>query len=56
MCSERPYSVAMMPERAVEELRRGAGTQFDPAVVAGFEQVLARSATAGTRGQAGGAG
>jgi diguanylate cyclase (GGDEF)-like protein len=40
MISERPYSVAMMPERAIEELRRGAGTQFDPRVVAAFERVV----------------
>jgi two-component system cell cycle response regulator len=39
MVSERPYSVAMRPSRALEELRRGAGTQFDPEVVAAFEQV-----------------
>jgi diguanylate cyclase (GGDEF)-like protein len=39
MVSERPYSVAMRPSRALEELRRSAGTQFDPEVVAAFEQV-----------------
>jgi len=39
MVSERPYSVAMRPPRALEELRRGAGSQFDPEVVAAFEQV-----------------
>jgi two-component system, cell cycle response regulator len=39
MVSERPYSVAMRPSRALEELRRGAGSQFDPGVVAAFEQV-----------------
>ena len=33
MIAERPYSVAMVPGRALEELRRGAGSQFDPAVV-----------------------
>ncbi|HWA54900.1 MAG TPA: HD domain-containing phosphohydrolase [Solirubrobacterales bacterium] len=42
MVSERPYSVAMRPPRALEELRRGAGTQFDPKVVAAFEQVAER--------------
>jgi diguanylate cyclase (GGDEF)-like protein len=40
MVSERPYSVAMRPPRALEELRRGAGTQFDPGVVAAFSQVV----------------
>jgi diguanylate cyclase (GGDEF)-like protein len=39
MVSERPHSVAMRPERALEELRRGAGTQFDPDVVEAFERV-----------------
>ncbi len=39
MVSERPYSVAMRPTRALEELRRSAGSQFDPEVVAAFEQV-----------------
>jgi diguanylate cyclase (GGDEF)-like protein len=39
MVSERPYSVAMRPQRALEELRRGAGSQFDPQVVAAFEQI-----------------
>jgi HD-GYP domain-containing protein (c-di-GMP phosphodiesterase class II) len=32
MISERPYSVSMVPARALEELERGAGTQFDPRV------------------------
>jgi diguanylate cyclase (GGDEF)-like protein len=41
MVSERPHSVAMRPARAMEELRGGAGDQFDPAVVAAFEQVAA---------------
>jgi diguanylate cyclase (GGDEF)-like protein len=39
MISERPYSVAMRPSRALEELRRGAGSQFDPEVVEAFERV-----------------
>jgi two-component system, cell cycle response regulator len=39
MVSERPYSVAMRPSRALEELGRSAGSQFDPKVVAAFEQV-----------------
>jgi two-component system, cell cycle response regulator len=51
MISERPYSVAMVPERALEELRRGAGSQFDPQVVAAFESVLAaRTGAAERRG------
>jgi len=39
MISERPHSVAMRPERALEELGQGAGSQFDPEVVAAFEQL-----------------
>jgi HD-GYP domain-containing protein (c-di-GMP phosphodiesterase class II) len=31
--SERPYRVAGAPAEAVQELRRGAGAQFDPGVV-----------------------
>ena len=42
MVSERPYSLAMRPPRALEELQRGAGSQFDPEVVAAFEQVVAQ--------------
>jgi diguanylate cyclase (GGDEF)-like protein len=40
MISERPYSVAMRPARALEELDRAAGTQFDPEVVAAFQRVV----------------
>jgi diguanylate cyclase (GGDEF)-like protein len=41
MVSERPHSVAMRPGRALEELRAGAGSQFDPAVVEAFEALAA---------------
>jgi two-component system cell cycle response regulator len=41
MISERPYSVAMRPARAMAEIERGAGSQFDPAVVAAFQAVVA---------------
>ena len=34
MRSHRPYRQAMGPQRAVEELRRGSGSYFDPSVVA----------------------
>jgi HD-GYP domain-containing protein (c-di-GMP phosphodiesterase class II) len=37
MLSPRPYSDAGTPEAALAELRRCAGTQFDPAVVAAFD-------------------
>jgi diguanylate cyclase (GGDEF)-like protein len=36
MTSDRPYRSGMSEELAVEELRRCAGTQFDPAVVEAF--------------------
>ena len=42
MVSERPYSIAMLPSRVLEELRSGAGSQFDPEVVAAFERVAAQ--------------
>lgn len=41
MTSDRPYRSGMSATAAVDELRRCAGTQFDPAVVAAFERVLA---------------
>ena len=40
MISERPYSVSMLPARAIEELQRNAGSQFDPAVVAAFKRTI----------------
>ena len=35
MTSDRPYRAAMPLEQALEEVRDGAGSQFDPTVVAG---------------------
>jgi diguanylate cyclase (GGDEF)-like protein/PAS domain S-box-containing protein len=40
MTSDRPYRKAMSHEEAVAELRRCAGTQFDPHLVQKFVQVL----------------
>ena len=40
MISERPYSPAKTTAEALAEVRRCAGTQFDPTIVAVFEQVL----------------
>ena len=40
MTADRPYRSALAADEARAELRRGAGTQFDPHVVAAFELVL----------------
>jgi two-component system, cell cycle response regulator len=40
MLAERPFRAARTPEAAVQELRRCAGTHFDPAVVEAFVEVL----------------
>jgi two-component system cell cycle response regulator len=43
MTSGRPYAAARTPREALDELRRCAGTQFDPAVVETFRAVIADS-------------
>jgi two-component system, cell cycle response regulator len=48
MISSRPYSTAKTSAEALGELRRCAGTQFDPAVVDVFRQVLADRSEAPT--------
>jgi diguanylate cyclase (GGDEF)-like protein len=40
MTSARPYRDALSHERVVDELRRGAGSQFDPALVDRFLQIV----------------
>jgi HD-GYP domain-containing protein (c-di-GMP phosphodiesterase class II) len=40
MTSGRPYRAGMLVEAAMAELRRCAGSQFDPACVAAFERVV----------------
>jgi PAS domain S-box-containing protein len=50
MTNDRPYRPAMTMERALEELRSGAGTQFDPqAVEALLAEVSAQSRSADER-------
>jgi HD-GYP domain-containing protein (c-di-GMP phosphodiesterase class II) len=41
MTAGRPYKAAVSVEEALEELRRNAGSQFDPAVVAVFSELAA---------------
>jgi two-component system cell cycle response regulator len=43
MVSERSYGCVHSQDEALAELRRCAGTQFDPAVVAAFERALLRA-------------
>jgi len=40
MTSTRPYRTAMGPLRAIEEIRAGAGTQFDPMLAAEFIDMI----------------
>ena len=40
MTSDRPYRFAMPPDDALQEIRSGAGSQFDPAVVAALIDAL----------------
>lgn len=46
MTSDRPYRPALTREAAVDEVRRCAGTQFDPEVVAAFVAVVESGETA----------
>jgi HD-GYP domain-containing protein (c-di-GMP phosphodiesterase class II) len=43
MTSARPYRAPLPLSAAIAELKKGAGTQFDPACVAAFLTVLARA-------------
>jgi HD-GYP domain-containing protein (c-di-GMP phosphodiesterase class II) len=40
MTSDRPYRRALRPEAALAEIERGAGTQFDPEIVAAFRRAM----------------
>ena len=46
MTSDRPYRKALAPDVARERLESGAGSQFDPAVVAAFDAILAEASDA----------
>jgi HD-GYP domain-containing protein (c-di-GMP phosphodiesterase class II) len=47
MTTDRPYRAALPTDVAVEELRRNAGTQFDPRVVAVLIDILLETPVAG---------
>jgi HD-GYP domain-containing protein (c-di-GMP phosphodiesterase class II) len=53
MTSDRPYRRGLPLQRALAELRRGAGRQFDPKVVRAFLSVWRKGRLAGQlkRGQ-----
>jgi putative nucleotidyltransferase with HDIG domain len=40
MVEERPYRASRPPTEAIEELRRGSGTQFDPFIVEVLAEIL----------------
>jgi HD-GYP domain-containing protein (c-di-GMP phosphodiesterase class II) len=48
MTTDRPYRKAMASETALDELRRCAGTQFDPEVVSALERSLGMTAKVGS--------
>jgi HD-GYP domain-containing protein (c-di-GMP phosphodiesterase class II) len=41
MTSDRPYRPAMSIGKAIEEIKRCSGTQFDPAIVKAFMKIPA---------------
>jgi diguanylate cyclase (GGDEF)-like protein len=53
MTADRPYRKSAGREAAINEVRRCAGTQFDPRVVEAFERVLELEISQGTERRAG---
>ncbi len=51
MTSNRPYRAALSAEKAIDELRRGVGTQFDPEVVDAFLRLKMKEATSPQPGE-----
>ena len=51
MTRDRPYRVAMPPSRALDELGRSAGSEFDPEVVHAVKQVVGEGAATTTARQ-----
>jgi len=45
MTTDRPYRKAMSNNEALEEIKRCSGTQFDPEIVKGFEEVVKNGIT-----------
>jgi diguanylate cyclase (GGDEF)-like protein len=52
MTSQRPYRLPVAREQALAELQRGAGTQFDPAIVERFCAIAEQAVTEQRRGAA----
>jgi HD-GYP domain-containing protein (c-di-GMP phosphodiesterase class II) len=51
MTRDRPYRVAMPPNRALDELDRSAGAEFDPGVVQAVKQIVGQGAATTTAEQ-----